>query len=144
MENQDNFKILQEIHKGAKMGMDSISYINEKIQDDSMKNELSSQYNQYSDILAKANDEYTKYGKIPEYADLKNQMISWMGVQMNTANDKSNSKIAEILIQGHTMGIIEGRKLLNKDSQATDEVKQMLNEFVTFQENSIDKLKNYL
>lgn len=144
MENQDNYKILKEIHKGAKMGMDSISYISEKVKDDKLKDELSFQYNQYSDILAKANDEYTKYGKIPDYADLKNQMMSWIGIQMNTANDKSNSKIAEILIQGHTMGIIEGRKLLNNDNQATNDVKQMLNEFVTFQENSVDKLKTYL
>ena len=94
LENQDNYKILKEIHKGAKMGMDSISYISEKVKDDKLKDELSFQYNQYSDILAKANDEYTKYGKIPDYADLKNQMMSWIGIQMNTANDKSNSKIS--------------------------------------------------
>ena len=39
--------------------------------------------------------------------------MGWMGVEMNTLTDKSNSKIAELMIQGTNMGIIEGVKLLN-------------------------------
>ena len=42
------------------------------------------------------------------------------------------------------MGIIEGRKLLNQNPDATQEVKNILNEFVKIQENNIEKLKTYL
>ena len=63
---------------------------------------------------------------------------------MNTLMDKSNSKIAEIMLQGTNMGIIEGVKLLNHNPDATKEVKSILNDFISFQEHTVEKLKEYL
>ena len=108
MEENDNIIILDEIHKGAKMGMDAISYVSEKSNDQNFVRELSSQYNQYDDILTRVNDSYTNLGIVPKDYNLKQKAMSWMGIQMNTINDTSNSKLSEILIQGTTMGIIEG------------------------------------
>ena len=64
---------------------------------------------------------------------------------MNTITDKSNSKISELLMQGTNMGIIEGRRLLNQNQEniATD-VKNILNDFVVMQEDSVETLKKYL
>lgn len=43
------------------------------------------------------------------------------------------------------MGIIEGRKLMNNDAdQASKDVKDLLNNFVTFQENNVEQLKKFL
>ena len=42
--------ILNEINKGIKMGMDSISSIAEKVTDDQLKDDLQSEYNQYNTI----------------------------------------------------------------------------------------------
>ena len=39
-----------------------------------------------------------------------NKMMTWYGIQMRTMNEKSNSKISELLKQGTNMGIIEGRR----------------------------------
>ena len=63
---------------------------------------------------------------------------------MNTLTDKSNSKIAELLIQGGDMGIIKCQKLLNHNPHAEENVKNLLNEFMNFQRNSIDKMKEFL
>lgn len=62
---------------------------------------------------------------------------------MKTFNDKSNSKIAELLLQGTNMGIIEGRKLLNNKNM-DKKVEELVKEFVTMQEDSVEKLKTYL
>jgi hypothetical protein len=74
-----------------------------------------------------------------------NKMMTWYGIQMNTITDKSNSKISELLMQGTNMGIIEGRRLLNQNQEniATD-VKNILNDFVVMQEDSVETLKKYL
>ena len=72
------------------------------------------------------------------------KMMGWASLQMNTMMDKSNSQISQLLIRGNTMGIIEGRKLLNQNPDASTEVKDILNEFVKIQENNIEKLKTYL
>lgn len=67
-----------------------------------------------------------------------------MGIQLNTINDNSNSKLSEILIQGNNMGIIKGTKLLNDGTYKEKQVKNILNDFVRLQEKNIDDLKKYL
>ena len=43
--------ILKEINKDAKMGMDSISMVNEKVQDEKFRKLLVSQHNEYQNIF---------------------------------------------------------------------------------------------
>lgn len=144
MENREDLKTLKELHKGAIMGMNSISYVEEKVGDKEFKNELSSQYNQYSDILTRIIDSYNHIGEVPENTNIKDKMQTWVGIQLNTIKDQSNSKLSEMLIQGTTMGIIEGCKLKNSNHNLNNNVETILNDFITMQENSVDKLKCYL
>ena len=62
---------------------------------------------------------------------------------MKTLTDKSDSKIAELLLQGTNMGIIEGRRILN-NKELDDEVKDIMSKYVTMQEECVEKLKDYL
>lgn len=144
MDKNENISVLDEIHKGAKMGMDSISYVSEKVGDVNFKDNLSYQYNEYSNILDRVNDIYQKYGDIPNDSNIKDKMMIWTGIQMNTMNDKSNSHIADLLIQGTNMGIIEGRKLINHNPNVDTQIRQILDDFVKMQENNVEKLKTFL
>ena len=142
---EKNLKILKEIHKATKMGMDSISFVAEKLDDNKLKDNLSFQYTQYGQVMDRVNKLYENYGEIPEDKNVMNTIMGLTGVQMNTMADKSTSHIAEIMIEGTTMGIIEGRKLMNNDAdQASKDVKDLLNNFVTFQENNVEQLKKFL
>lgn len=144
MEKNTNLYVLNEIHKGAKMGMDSISSVSEKVSEPNFKDNLSFQYTQYGDILDSINEIYKKYGDIPKDDNPMTEVMAWTGIQMNTITDKSNSHIADMLIQGVTMGIIEGRKLLNQNPNIDQEVRQVLDTFVKMQENNVEKLKTFL
>ena len=42
------------------------------------------------------------------------------------------------------MGIIEGRRLLNQNENSATDVKNILNDFVVMQEDSVETLKKYL
>ncbi len=139
-----NRYILNELNKGIKMGMDSISTVSEKVQDDRFKQDLKYQYDEYNKILNEVNNELTNYDDFPKELNPMQKAMGWMGVELNTISDKSNSKIAEMMIQGTNMGIIEGVKLLNQNPEADAEVKNVLNEFIKFQENTVEQLKKYL
>ena len=69
--------------------------------------------------------------------------MTWWGIEMKTFNDKSNSKIAELLVKGTNMGIIEGRRILN-NKDIDKEVEKIVDEFVRMQEDSLEILKEYL
>lgn len=145
MEN-NNLDILDEINKGATMGMDAISYVSEKVGDETFSKVLDGEYNKYKDISRRVNNLYSNYSdKEPHETNAMNKMMTWYGIQMNTITDKSNSKISELLMQGTNMGIIEGCRLLNQNQEniATD-VKNILNDFVVMQEDSVETLKKYL
>lgn len=144
MENQ-NLNILDEVNKGATMGMNAISYVSEKVTDSNFKNVLDTEYNKYKDISNRVNNLYSNYSsKEPHETNAMTKIMTWYGIQMKTMNDDSNSKISELLMQGTNMGIIEGRRLLNQNENAATEVRNILNDFVVMQEDSVETLKKYL
>lgn len=144
MENQ-NLNILDEVNKGATMGMDAISYVSEKVVDNDFKEVLNTEYNKYKDISNRVNNLYDNYSnKEPHETNAMNKVMTWYGIQMKTMVDDSTSKISELLMQGTNMGIIEGRRLLNQNSDIAPDVHNILNDFVTMQEDSVETLKKYL
>lgn len=145
MENV-NVKVLNEVNKGTTMGMDAISYVAEKVGDKEFQNVLNVEYGKYKEINKRVENIYTQYSTDkPQETNTMNKMMTWYGVQMKTMNDQSNSKISELLMQGTNMGIIEGRRLLNHNNKEIDkEVRQILNDFVVMQEDSVETLKKYL
>ncbi|MBO5004694.1 MAG: hypothetical protein J6D03_05530 [Clostridia bacterium] len=144
MENQ-NLNILDEVNKGATMGMDAISYVSEKVKDNDFKQVLDTEYNKYQNISDRVNDLYSNYSsKEPHETNTMNKMMTWYGVQMKTMMDDTTSKLSELLMQGTNMGIIEGRRLINQNNNIAPDVKNILHDFVTMQEDSVETLKKYL
>lgn len=142
---EDNTQyILNEVNKGIKMGMDSISTISEKVQSQDLKNDLKFQYDKYNEILNQVNNELSKFGEFSKELNPMQKAMGWMSIEWNTMNDKSDSKISEMMLQGTNMGIIEGVKLLNNNPDAPKQTKNILNEFIRFQENTVEQLKKYL
>ena len=140
-----NVKVLDEVNKGTTMGMDAISYVTEKVGDERFKGVLDVEYGKYKKIANRVSDIYSQYSQAePQETNKMDKMMTWYGVQMNTIKDKSNSKISELLMQGTNMGIIEGRRLLNNNPSIDNEVRQILNDFVVIQEDSVETLKKYL
>ncbi len=144
MENQ-NLNILDEVNKGATMGMDAISYVSEKVKDNDFKQVLDIEYNKYQNISERVNDLYSNYSsKEPHETNTMNKMMTWYGIQMKTMMDDTTSKLSELLMQGTNMGIIEGRRLINQNNNIAPDVKNILYDFVTMQEDSVETLKKYL
>ena len=141
-----NVKVLDEVNKGTTMGMDAIHFVSSKVGDDRFKKVLDVEYGKYKEIANRVDNIYSQYTmtKDPQETNAMNRMMTWYGVNMKTMNDKSNSKISELLMQGTNMGIIEGRRLLNNNPSIDNEVRQILNDFVVMQEYSVETLKKYL
>ncbi len=145
MEKKENdVNVLDELNKGACMGIDAINFIMDKVEDQKLKQVLKEQYKDYEKISNEISSLYPEYSKKePHETNAINKAMTWYGIQMKTLNDKSNSKIAELLLQGTNMGIIEGRKLLNHKS--TDEkVNELVQAYVDMQEEAVEKLKTFL
>lgn len=144
MENQ-NLNILDEVNKGATMGMNAISFVSDKVsQDDDFKQVLDTEYNKYRDISRRVHQLYNNYSdKQPHETNAMNKMMTWYGIQMKTMLDDTTSKLSELLMQGTNMGIIEGRRLLN-DKNTDEEINKLVEKYVQVQETAVEKLKPFL
>lgn len=136
--------ILNQVNTGIKMGMDSISNVSKKVTDENLKNDLLFQYDKYNEILNKVNSELKNYNEFPKELNPMQKTVGWMSVEWNTLDDKSDSNIAEMMLKGTNMGIIEGVKLLNNNPEVDEPIKNILNDFIKFQENNVEQLKKYL
>lgn len=142
--DQNEVNVLDELNKGTCMGRDAIHFILDKVEDVNLKQELNNQYEKYKNISNKIASIYPEYSeKKPHETSAINKVMTWYGVEIKTLIDNSTSKIAELLLQGTNMGIIEGRKLLNhKDTNK--EVHELIQEYVDMQEDAVEKLKKFL
>lgn len=144
MKDNNEINVLDELNKGACMGMDAIHFILPKVNDNNLKQELNIQYQKYQSIHNKICELYPEYSnKKPHETNTINKVMTWYGIEMKTLTDDTTSKLAELLMQGTNMGIIEGRKLLNhKDTD--NNVNNLIEEYVDMQENAVEKLKKFL
>ena len=140
---QEN-EILKEINKDAKMGMDSLTMVTKKVQDEKFKKLLNNQHDEYQNIFDRTQELLVQENKNIQDVPTMQKVMAWTGIQMNTMNDKSNSKLSELLIQGNDMGVIKGTKLLNESSFTTSEIENLLSDFVRLQEKNINDLKKFL
>ena len=95
MENNNNLNVLDELNKGATMGMDAIEFVVKKVGDEDFKKTLEIEYNKYKDISRRANNLYENYTyeKEPHEKSAMNKVKTWWGIQMKAMNDKSNSNL---------------------------------------------------
>ena len=140
----EDINALDEIHKGSCMGSDAISFILSKVEDNNLEKLLRKQYKSYKEMQERVEDIYPKYneGK-PHSTSMVEKVMTDSMINMKMMKDKTTSHIAELLVQGTNMGIIEGRRILNRKS-LNQEVYDLISKYVSMQEKYLDNLKEFL
>ncbi len=139
-----NADVLDELSKGTFMGMDALDFVLDKVDDKIFREVLEKQYEDYKEIAEKIEEIYPDYSsKEPHETSKANKLMTWYTVQMKTLTDNSTSKLAELLLQGTNMGIIEGRKLLN-NKKADKKIILLVEEYIDRQEKAVEKLNKFL
>lgn len=139
-------EILDELSKSCQLAMSNISFLSTKAIQKNIKKELVSIYSGYTDILSQINKNFESLGEIPSNVSPSLKMFGLCSINLNTKIDKSSSHIAEIMIQGLNMGIIKCQKLLNSSNSTIikEQTLNLVQQFLNFQEQSIQKLKAFL
>ena len=68
----------------------------------------------------------------------------WGSIQMNTLANSTPEHLAEMMIQGTTMGIIDIQKRLNELPQADSDSRKLAEDFLKGEQQNIDELKKLL
>lgn len=136
--------VLNELSKASQMAMSNISFIAKKISSKQMKKDLVAIYSQYSNILLQINQHFEKYGEITDGISKHSEIASQCAIRTNLQFNKSDSHIAEMMIQGLQMGIIKAYKIINSNYDIEESTQKLLSTFLDFQKENIKKLNAYL
>ena len=142
--HHENTNLLNEVSKASKMGMDAIDILLPKIKKEDLKTELKDQRAEYRKLQDKANAAMKAYRVTPEKEKKLEQTMLWGSIQMNTLLDSSEQHIAEMMINGTTMGIIDMTKKLNELEQPREKEKELAEAFIAHSQAYIDMWKGYL
>jgi len=143
MENQTQ-KLLQSIVENARTGLDACDQMMDKTKDAALRDELMSQRTVYQNFAQDAERALNAVGAQPHAKSMMSRAGMWMGIEMNTLMDDSPAHIAELLIQGTTMGVIGMTRDQGNLPDASAEAQGMATAFIQSQQDAIEKLKKLL
>lgn len=143
--NQQNMDLLEEVYKAGSMGKQAAELLLPKVQDPRMRTQLQRQRDNYEGMAGKARQMLGNagHGAGKGTSPMQKAML-WGNVQMSTLTDSSTSHIAQMLVQGCSMGIVDVRKRLNELPQADSDARKLAEEFVQGEQHSIENLKALL
>lgn len=137
-------KLLQMIVENGRMGESACDQLIGRTDDAELRKELMLEKQQYADAARDAEVRLTVLGARPRPKGPAARAGMWMGMQLNTMMDKSAAHIAEMVIQGATMGVVELTKARNSLAEADAEAQGIAANLITRQQEAIDRLKPFL
>lgn len=138
-------EILAEIYRNAQLGLNSIVDLLPEVEDETMKEELMHQHEEYEKVCSRAAQLATKYDlDLKEPSPIKKAMM-WSAIKMNAATDNSTQNIAQMMIKGTVNGITSLKTSLTDGEKIMDgEIKKLLTDIIKMEEGFEKKLKTYL
>ena len=140
----ETIQLLQDVARNARTGEAAIDQLREKVESAEMRSELDREREQYRAAARDAESALAAAGGHSEGVSMMQKAGMWVGTQMNTLTDRSNAHIAEMVIQGATMGIIEMTKARNTCPDADADAAGLASRFIVEQNDIIDRQKAYL
>lgn len=149
MSNQD--ELILYLCENVKMGLSSTTKIIKilKNKDNKIKKVLESYVKTYEHYLKMAKDLKQKYNVKTTKNKFMQKLMANTMMEEEIKRDNSDSKIANILIRGFTMGEIDLEKRIkdfvnNLDKKEKSDILDLAKEIHAFNKNSIVELKDYL
>ena len=143
----ENTELLMHIYQSAEMGVYTTTNLLDilKNKDNKIKTILQKELKGYEKYLQLSEKYLEKYDIESKSSGIMAKLGSDIGMSIETMKDNSDSRIASMLIEGMTMGVLEmtGKIETYKDICNKDIIK-FAEELKKFQESEIEKLKNYV
>ena len=140
-------ELLTYLYQDADMALNSLTLLINKInkKDNKIKKVIEVLIKGYENYLVKVKDYMKQNNYDIQSKPLISKMGAYFGINMEVMKDNSDSRLADMLIQGLTMGVLNVTKKIDTyKGDAEKEVIGLAKEFKKFQQEGIEFLKKYL
>jgi hypothetical protein len=136
--------LLEKTYQNASIGITAIEAVLDKVKDQRFSNDLHKQLRDYQEIADKTKRQMRTSGARVKDVSRYNKVMMKGNVKMNMLRNSSDSHIAQMVIQGSTMGVTQMTKLLHASKNADGTCTKIAEEFVKREEGNIEVMKHYL
>ena len=143
----ENIELLEVIYQNADMGCKSLTDLLKdlKDKDNKIKTLVSEEVKGYEKFVKESEKLLKKFKTEPKGKGFMAEMMSKMGINTEVRKDNSDSAIAEMIIEGFTMGNLEiGKIITNYEKVCDKKIIKLAEDLVNFGDNEIKKLKRYI
>lgn len=140
-------EFLNHLYKDAEMGKESLENLLHEIKDkdNKIKNIAEDELKGYERYYKEIKKMLEKEKNDPKETGMIAKMSSSMGIKMEIIKDNSDARVADMLIQGFTMGATDLEKQIKKyDGIISKKLIDYGKDFLEFHENNIKSLKKFL
>ena len=144
---KDKNELLEYIYQTTDLGKKGLIHLLQALEnkDNKIKKDIEKQLEGYEE-LHKETEKLLQDNKIkPKDKGPFIELMNKMGVNMNVMMDNSDSKVAEIIIQGLTMGIVEMEKKIKLyEEDVEKDIVKLAKKVLKYQEKCLEEIKKYL
>lgn len=144
MNMKDSKDILSSLLKTTQMGQVGIRSVEKAANGEQLKKALKSQLQEYNHIEQEAYDLARERGwQLAELNPMARTMAD-MASRSKLMYNKNDSKIAEMMVQGNTRGVIKSLKNLHRYHQNDGQVTAMAQKLLDCENNNIKQMEGFL
>lgn len=136
--------LLEKTYQNASIGISAMEAVLHKSMNTELNHALHKQLKDYHDIADKTKEQLLKNGAKVKDNPKYEKIVMKGNVKMNTLINSSESHIAQMVIQGSTMGITQMTKLLNAKADADGTSTEIAKEFIHKEQDNIETMKKFL
>lgn len=136
--------LLSHVYQTAEMGRDGIFTVLKRTDDPTLLKALNRQAGEYRDIQNTAERMLRARGIQPDGVGLMARVSSEMMGTMKVMVDHSPSKVAEMMIQGSTMGVTKSLRTIRACRVKDGSVSDLANKLLRTEQANIEEMKGFL
>jgi len=140
-----NAEMLNFIYQNAEMGVETLNKLKAITEDKEFEKYLDAQFAEYKEINDVARSLLNKNGYDEKGIGAMQRIRTYLTLNLQTLVDKTTSHIAEMIMVGSAMGIIDAVKNIKQyREEAEVGIVQLMERLLRFEENNFQQMKKFL
>lgn len=144
MIENDTIKLLRECDSGAKMGIESISQVIDRVASTDLKKILNNSKNEHEMIEAKLQDKLIDYNDNGKDPGIMASFMSQVKTNFKLGIEDSDKTIADLMTEGCNMGIKSLNKYLNEFKAADEFSKDLTKKLISIEQSLVSEISAFL
>ncbi len=140
----ENAVFLNFIYQNSAMGVTTINQLLDIAKEEEFRKHLQKELEEYRHYHEEAKRLLNDHGFDEKGLTMFEKIRTYLMISVQTMTDNSASHIAEMMITGSNMGILDATKHLKESDHVEREIRNLMENLLKFEEKNVQKLKDFL